>query len=413
MARCYNNIGANYYDFDKQKSLEYHTKSLHVSEESGDKSNMSYSYYWVGTLNMDQQQYALAEEYLQKARGLCEEISNKHILTYSHISLGRLRMLQKDYQTAAQELQMAWEMAKGNPDKRWERAVFREWYHLKKEEGDMASALWFYENYIKLDHQVNHMDLAEKVAWVKFRTDIEKKEKQVEMERNLRNVVEEKNRIIENEKQKSEALLLNILPPEVADELKERGKAAARLFDDVTVLFTDFVTFTKVSERLSPQQLVDELHACFSAFDEIITKYDIEKIKTVGDAYLAVAGLPVANPNHATDIIKAAMEIRDFIKERAKVKAHLPGAQGENSFQIRIGIHSGSVVAGIVGVKKFAYDIWGDTVNTAARMEQHGHAGKINISQTTYELVKGKFNFEYRGEIEAKNKGKLKMYFVN
>jgi adenylate cyclase len=211
---------------------------------------------------------------------------------------------------------------------------------------------------------------------------------------------------ITKEKQRSDDLLLNILPSEVAEELKNKGNAEAKYFDEVTVLFTDFVGFTKVSERLTPTELVGELNACFSAFDGIMGKYNIEKIKTVGDAYLAVSGLPLPDSIHAGHVVKAAIEIRDFMLERGKL-------MGNKTFEIRIGIHSGSVVAGIVGVKKFAYDIWGDTVNTAARMEQNSEAGKINISQTTYELVKDKFDCEYRGEIEAKNKGKLKMYYAS
>jgi class 3 adenylate cyclase len=213
------------------------------------------------------------------------------------------------------------------------------------------------------------------------------------------------NGVITVEKKKSEDLLLNILPPEVADELKEKGRAEAKLFDNVTVLFTDFVNFTKVSERLSPKELVDELNVCFSAFDRIMDKYDIEKIKTIGDAYHAVSGLPLATPFHAEYVLDAALDIRDFINERIK-------QLGDRTFEIRIGIHSGSVVAGIVGVKKFTYDIWGDTVNTAARMEQCSESGKINISQTTYELVKDKFSCTWRGMIEAKNKGEMGMYFV-
>ncbi len=213
------------------------------------------------------------------------------------------------------------------------------------------------------------------------------------------------NKIISVEKKRSDDLLLNILPADVAEELKEKGTADARLFDHVTVLFTDFVNFTTISEMLTPQQLVNELHFCFKTFDEIISRYNIEKIKTIGDAYLAVAGLPNADPNHAINTVKAAVEISEFIYNRN-------ASIGNKSFNIRIGIHSGSVVAGIVGVKKFAYDIWGDTVNTAARMEQHSLPGKINMSETTYELVKNEFAFAYRGEIEAKNKGALKMYFV-
>jgi len=211
---------------------------------------------------------------------------------------------------------------------------------------------------------------------------------------------------IEEAKKKSDELLLNILPEEAAEELKANGYYEPRLFDDVSVLFTDFKNFTTYSERLSARELVNELNVCFKAFDEITAKYNIEKIKTIGDAYLAASGLPTANINHAEDIIKAAMEIRDFMKNR---RTEL----GDDIWEIRIGIHSGSVVAGIVGAKKYLYDIWGDAVNTAARMEQNSEAGKINISEVTYHLVIDKFNFEYRGEIEAKNKGKMKMYFVN
>ncbi len=214
------------------------------------------------------------------------------------------------------------------------------------------------------------------------------------------------NKLLAFEKRRSDGLLLNILPVKVADELKEKGTADAKLYGPVTVFFSDFVSFTSVSERLTPQQLVAELHACFKGFDEIIKKYQIEKIKTVGDAYLMVSGLPAANPNHATDIIAAAMEIRDFMVAR---KAQL----GDNTFGVRIGVNTGSVVAGIVGVTKFAYDIWGDTVNTAARMEQNSEAGKINISASTYLLVKDKYHCEYRGKIAAKNKGEIDMYFVS
>lgn len=205
------------------------------------------------------------------------------------------------------------------------------------------------------------------------------------------------------EKKKSDDLLLNILPSEVAEELKLKGSSEARYFTDVTVLFTDFVNFTKVSEQLSPQELVSEIHDYFRVFDEIISSFGLEKIKTIGDAYLAVCGLPEPNENHAINAVKAAIAIRDYIAQK-KEEGGL--------FEIRIGLNSGPVVAGIVGVKKFAYDIWGDTVNTAARMEQNSEAGKINISGSTYELVKTDFECTNRGKIDAKNKGMIDMYFV-
>ncbi len=212
------------------------------------------------------------------------------------------------------------------------------------------------------------------------------------------------NRVIQAEKKKSDDLLRNILPDEVADELKASGQAMARQFEEVTVLFTDFVDFTLISERLTPQELVSELHLNFKAFDEIIERYGLEKIKTIGDAYMAASGLPVPNPNHASLAAQAALEIQEFVRLRQTALSH--------SFQIRIGLHSGPVVAGIVGVKKFAYDIWGDTVNTAARMESGSEPGKINLSGATYSLLKDEFVFEYRGAIEAKNKGAVEMYFL-
>ncbi len=222
----------------------------------------------------------------------------------------------------------------------------------------------------------------------------------------LEKEVAERTSEIREEKRKSDELLLNILPEEVAEELKQRGTSEARYFDHVTVMFTDFVNFTKAGERFSPQELVNELDTCFKAFDEIISGYGIEKIKTIGDAYLCVSGLPSPDEQHAVNTVKAARDILEYMLQR---KQQYP----DKTFDIRIGIHSGAVVAGIVGVKKFAYDIWGDTVNTAARMESSGEPNKINISHATYELVEAQFNCTYRGEITAKNKGDMRMYFVD
>lgn len=206
----------------------------------------------------------------------------------------------------------------------------------------------------------------------------------------------------------SETLLLNILPKEIADELKAYGTAEPRQFEQVTVMFTDFKNFSNIAEKLSPAELVSEINTIFKAFDRIIGRYGIEKIKTIGDAYMCAGGIPVPNKTHYFDVVSAAMEIQQYIDQHITENA---GA-GKESFEIRIGIHTGPVVAGIVGEKKFAYDIWGDTVNTASRMESSGVAGKINISGTTYELVKDNFNCIYRGKIHAKNKGEIDMYFV-
>ena len=215
---------------------------------------------------------------------------------------------------------------------------------------------------------------------------------------------------IRKEKARSEELLLNILPSEVAAELKVKGEADARMIEQATVLFTDFKGFTALSEQLTPQQLVHDLHACFSAFDEICTRYGIEKIKTIGDSYMAAGGLPTPNHSHPKDAINAALEIRDIIQQKKERNI----ADGKPYFEVRIGLHTGPLVAGIVGLKKFQYDIWGDTVNTASRMESSGMVGQVNISGATYRLVKDErdLEFTYRGSVEAKGKGLMEMYFV-
>ena len=226
--------------------------------------------------------------------------------------------------------------------------------------------------------------------------------------RRSRSRLKDKNKIIEMERQRSDELLLNILPKPIAEELKEFGKAKARKYDQVTVLFSDFKNFTSISEKLSPEELVEELDKCFKAFDFILTQYDdIEKIKTIGDAYMCASGL-IGRKGMPYNIIRAALEMQQFLEEQKQEKMRI----GKPYFEARIGLHTGSVVAGVVGVNKFAYDIWGDTVNIASRMEANGEEGRVNISNTTYGLVKYQFDCEYRGKVQAKNKGLIDMYYV-
>jgi len=215
-------------------------------------------------------------------------------------------------------------------------------------------------------------------------------------------------KIIAAEKERSDELLLNILPSETAEELKEKGSATPKFYPRVSVLFTDFKGFTSIAEKLSPQELVEELNECFISFDNIIDKHNLEKIKTIGDAYMCAGGIPVANEDNPFDVVKAALEIRDFMEElRAKRTA-----QGLDFWELRIGIHTGPVIAGVVGKNKFAYDIWGDAVNTASRMESSGIPGEVNISGATYEIIKEHFACKHRGKIAAKNKGAIDMYLV-
>lgn len=210
------------------------------------------------------------------------------------------------------------------------------------------------------------------------------------------------------ERDRSDSLLENILPHDVANELKDKGAALPREFESATVMFTDFVGFTKIAEKMKPSELIEELDYCFSYFDSVMTRFGIERLKTIGDSYMAVAGVPSPSETHARDMVLAAVEIAAFIEglKAERVRRNLP------FFEIRIGISTGPLVAGIVGKKKFAYDVWGDTVNIASRMESSGESGKINISRSTYNIIKKEFKCRARGKIQAKNKGRLDMYFV-
>ncbi|TVR83429.1 MAG: hypothetical protein EA409_02840 [Saprospirales bacterium] len=214
--------------------------------------------------------------------------------------------------------------------------------------------------------------------------------------------------VISKGKRRSDELLLNILPATVAKELKATGKSAPRKYDLVTVIFADIKGFTNIAEGMTPEELIEEINVIFTDFDRIMEKYGIEKIKTIGDCYMAVCGLPDELDDHALRSVQAAIAMQQVMSAiNAKKKV-----EGKEFLEIRIGLHSGPVVAGIVGTKKFQYDIWGDTVNTANRLETTCQPGKINISDSTYQIVKDHFNCSYRGEIETKGKGKVSMYYV-
>jgi len=310
---------------------------------------------------------------------------------------------------------------------------------IYEQSGNAPKALEFYKQYILYRDSVNNIQAVQEIA--NLRTDYEVSQKQVEVDslekEALISQLREKRQqffiyavlvvllfvillaimtyrryrfeketklIIEKEKNRSEELLLNILPEETAEELKNDGKVMAKRIDSVTVLFTDFKSFTAISENISPEKLVESIDFYFKEFDRITTKYGLEKIKTIGDSYMCAGGLPIQNKTHPTDVILAAKEMMAFVNQEL--------GNDLMHFEMRIGIHTGPIVAGIVGIKKWQYDIWGDTVNIASRMETNSVEGKINMSETTYQLVKEEFECEYRGTIDVKNRGVWKMYFL-
>ena len=227
---------------------------------------------------------------------------------------------------------------------------------------------------------------------------------------NARQEINIRTKELTSEKQKSDDLLLNILPAEIAEELKLNGSVAAKNFEAVSIIFTDFKDFTQTSERLSAKDLVAEINYCYEEFDNLCDKYGIEKIKTIGDSYMCASGISLSKHDTVKNTVLAALDMQSFINNRFEEKR----LNNEVGFEMRLGINTGPIVAGIVGVKKFQYDIWGDTVNIASRMESNGQVGKVNISKQTYELIKDdqQFTFEKRGKIQAKGKGEIEMYFV-
>lgn len=224
----------------------------------------------------------------------------------------------------------------------------------------------------------------------------------------LEKLVAERTQELQQEKGKSDELLLNILPEKTAAELKEKGEATPRYYKMVSILFTDFQAFTQSAAVITPQELIQTLNECFSAFDDIIDRHNLEKIKTIGDAYMCAGGLPVENTSNAFDMVSAACEIQQWVEQWNSNR----NAKGFETWEIRIGVHTGEIIAGVIGKKKFAYDVWGDAVNIASRMEANGAIGKVNISHSTYMLVRDKFKCIYRGKVEAKGKGEIDMYFV-
>ena len=424
---------------DHAKSLGYFKRSLAILEEHN-PNGMAPMLNNVGATFLKLGELDSAYAYLEHSRVLSDEMGDLATATHARIYLGQLALARHDPGLAVERCAKALELGRSLGAWQYHQGACNCLYQAYKDLGEHGRALEYHELEVAYTDSLSNEKNTKKITELEMQYGFEKKEAAAQAEQEKKDAIAaeelQRQKLVRNgfmggfvlvalfagvfltqrnrigkEKKRSEELLLNILPEEVAEELKAKGEAEAKLIDEVTVLFTDFKGFTAMSEILSPKELVKDLHECFSAFDHICQEHGLEKIKTIGDAYMAAGGLPTPNTTHATDVIEAALAMRDFIAEgkARKLAAGLP------YFEVRIGVHTGPVVAGIVGVKKFQYDIWGDTVNTASRMESSGDVGQVNISEATYALVKDQAGLAFtpRGKVQAKGKGELEMYFVS
>lgn len=407
-----NNIGVLYEtkkDYDK--ALEYYQKSLKIDEELGDKSGMAFTLNNIASIYYSRHQFADALQFADRSLRLAREIGYPENIRNAAVLLKKIYQQQQDFPKALQMYELYMQMRDSINNTETKRASIKNQLQYQYEKKVTADSIRMAEERKVIEARFEQeqtqryalmgiLGLSLVFAGFMF--------SRYRITRRQKKVIQSQHAELTQEKKKSDDLLLNILPAETAEELKTTGRSAAKSYSEVTVLFTDFKDFSKIAEALSAEELVHEINFFYSAFDRIIAQYDIEKIKTIGDSYMCAAGLPVPNDTHAEDLVRAALEIQTFMRAHTQeqpVPNHPP-------FELRIGIHTGPVVAGIVGINKFAYDIWGNTVNIASRMETSGEAGKVNISERTYELVKDKFSCTYRGKIEAKHAGMIDMYFV-
>jgi adenylate cyclase len=442
------NIGGVYeMQSNHSKALEYYNRSIIISEIIDSKRLIAENIQGMGKLYAKQDDFIKALDYFNRSLKILEEIGDKYNISENLEATGSLYLKQGKAAKAMEYCSKGLDLAEQIGALEAQKLNCQCLYDAYKTIGNGNEALVYLERINGIsdslhteetNKQLQQMEFAKQVlqdSIAQAETDrlvLEGHQEEMLAEEKTRNIafsiggllfllagglytrvrfIRKSRAIIEEEKDRSNNLLLNILPADIAEELKIHGKAEARDFDMVSILFTDFKGFTAASEKLSAQELVAEINTCFEAFDGIMTKYGIEKIKTIGDAYMAAGGLPVPTDDSVKNTVLAALEMQAFIGKR---KSEMDAA-GKPAFEMRVGIHTGPVVAGIVGVKKFQYDIWGDTVNTAARMESSGEVARVNISQVTYELLKdyADFTFESRGKIEAKGKGMIEMYFVS
>ncbi|MBK8968589.1 MAG: tetratricopeptide repeat protein [Lewinellaceae bacterium] len=431
-------------------AVAYYLRALDLWEQLDDRPGQANVYINLGDAHKHLANYQLALQYLRQAERICLEFDDKVGLMEVYNTIGDTYSRAGQQQKSLEFVRKFYAIAQETNDNKYIQGAFKDFAEVYAKIGDYRKA---YDYRVQYD-EFRYNNLNEKISTEFARKEAlfedEKRKQQIERQQNAlelqavriaesttrqyallggafallilvallfnRNRIRArsnrelaaKNAAIEHERQRADELLTNILPAATAAELKAHASVQPVRYESVTVMFTDFEGFTKIAENVSFEVLISELNECFSLFDDIVKKYGLEKIKTIGDAYMCAGGLPTPNNTHPVDVVRAAIDMQTELQALMLQKK----AEDKPVFNMRIGIHTGPVVAGVVGSHKFAYDIWGDTVNTAARLEQSSASHKINISETTYLQVKDLFSCTYRGELTAKNKGQVKMYFV-
>ena len=413
MGYCLNQIGVFYRKYGQlEEALKHISESLEIQQTAGSKTGIAASKSQLAMTYLAMKNYSKAQEYGNDALLLARDMGNMALIRDASSTLYRAYKKTGQSGKALQMHELFIQSRDSITSENNHQEIVHQEYKYAYEKQALTDSLEFdrekailSERAKKKEEQLVFGLIAAAiglilVAIIAVILYIAYRNKQ------------RSNKIIEAEKERSEELLLNILPEEIAEELKQKGHADAQDFEMVTILFTDFKGFTKMSELLTATELVKEIDTCFKAFDMIIEKFGMEKIKTIGDAYMAAGGLPDPdkNPNSPADVVQAGLEMQKYILDRYEKRT----AKGMHAFEMRVGVHTGPVVAGIVGVKKFQYDIWGDSVNTASRMESHGAVGEVNVSHMTFKLIETdqRFVFESRGSLDVKGKGSMEMHFV-
>ena len=436
------NIGEIYfYKKDDVKALDYYNRAVASLEGN---INISFAYNGIGKLYAKKGNYPTALAYHRKALELAEKLDGKLHMVRSLQGLANVYIKLNDFPTAINHYKQAERLALELQSTPNLKDLYEEMAQAYEKSGDFKNAYVYQARLDKVKDTLFNEITQRKLGTLQLEFDLEKKQSEINLltkDNDLQALSIKKqrfaknaflvgllfiafitvlilrsyrmkiktHRILNRQKKEIETLLLNILPAEVAQELQEKGHSEPRHYGNVSVMFTDFKGFTFIADRMSPQDLIKELGSCFIAFDGIIEKYNLEKIKTIGDSYMCAGGIPTPDEDHVINMIKASLEMQQFIREYNRQRTE----RGLACWDARIGIHVGPLVAGVIGKKKYAYDIWGSTVNIASRMESNGAPGKVNISSATYELIKHRFACSYRGKIDAKNIGEIDMYFVD